>query len=434
MNDPVMERLGSCAMATPTSMGCYSIPTLKGLPEVILRQRLDSAHRPARLLTPIYGSLRRSFSGSTWYLAQAGMKEGTLDGAFTLNSEARFNPRLQFAGARWKLERRLQAKKAGGFKFVQRFHDLLWSQHIDRLAETTILNNSQIFGPRFLKRFRSLGISPCFYIDGTLTEYFYGYGTVEDQTIGGDMVRKAIALEREGYAQASRLITMSRSTARHLVEEYNVAPERIAVVAPGANIDDEAVPAPSPHDGWVGREFTLGFVGLYPFRKGLDKLAEAVRLLRSRGEPIRLRVIGRCPEAIAAMDGVEFLGAIDKAEDTQRFVAALQTMDLGCQLSRVELLGIAILEFLRLGVPVIATAVGGVPDVLEAGGGLLVPGDVTVEQLAEELHVLMADHTRYRALRNAAIHRAEWASWRRAGREIDVILQNTRGVDGASSL
>ncbi len=374
------------------------------------------------MLTPLYGSLRQSFSGTTWYLGQAGMGEGVLDGAFTLNMSGRTNLHLQTAGAFWKASRLLRQQKAGGYKFVASFYDILWSQHIHRFRGTLVLNNTQIFGTTFLRRYERFDIVPCFYIDGTLTDYFYGYGEVEQQTIGADIVRRAICLERESYQRAACVITMSQAAQRSLIQNYGVPVDRVAVVTPGANIDDEYIPPPSSHIGWHGPEFVLGFVGLFPLRKGLDKLAAAVRLLRGRGRPIRLRVIGRCTDEIAAMDGVDFLGAIDKATSAEQFVSAIRTVDLGCQLSRAELLGIAVLEFLRVGVPVMATAVGGVPDVLRDGGGLLLPADVTAEAVAEALQALMDDSARYNALRQTAAARSGWASWRRAARQIDAAL------------
>jgi glycosyltransferase involved in cell wall biosynthesis len=215
---------------------------------------------------------------------------------------------------------------------------------------------------------------------------------------------------------------MSRATERNLIEVYGVAPERIAMVVPGANLDDAAVPAPSTHKGWVGEQFTLGFVGLYPQRKGLDRLAAAMRILRDRGRPICLKVIGRCPPEIAQMDGVSFLGTISKASETARFVDVLRSVDLGCQLSRAELTGIAMMEFLRLGVPIMATATAGMLDILADGGGELVPVDITPEQLAAQLDTLMNETDRYQALRQAAVRRAEWASWRRVVTELDEAL------------
>ena len=397
-------------------------PLIAGLPEVIIAARQAPSGRRYRMLTPVYGSLLQSFSGTTWHLAQAAMDEGILDGAFTLNVSGGVNLRLQAAGALWKAGRSLQQQKSGGYKFVSSFHDVLWSQHIHRFRDTLVLNNTQIFGPTFLRLYERRGIVPCFYIDGTLTDYFYGYGQVEQQAIGADIVRQAIALERDSYHRAARIITMSEVAQRSLTNDYEVPAERIVVVLPGANLDARCVPPTSSHTGWHGPEFVVGFVGLFPLRKGLDKLADAVRILRSRGQPIRLRVIGRCPDEIAAIDGIDFLGTIDKATSAERFVSAIRTVDLGCQLSRAELLGIAVLEFLRVGVPVMATAVGGVPDVLREGGGFLLQVDVTAEAIAEELQALMQDSGRYNALRQAAAARSGWASWQRAAVEIDAAL------------
>ena len=137
---------------------------------------------------------------------------------------------------------------------------------------------------------------------------------------------------------------------------------------------------------------------------------------------MRLRIIGACPEEIARMAGVEFLGRIDKDRDSTRFVEAIRGVDLGCQLSRAELFGIAMLEFLRLGVPVLATDVGGIADVLEGGGAVIVPRNIEAEQLALELEALLSDSARYQSLRQAAVARSNWATWRRAAMEIGSAL------------
>ncbi len=390
---------------------------LRGLPEWMTASRGIDAAAPV-LLTPGYGSLRRAFSGTSWYLARAGIASGVLDGAFTLHDEDRFDPGLWPRAALWKLGRRVRGLKAGGFKFERGFQDALWSRDIGRFAGATIVSNTQIVGPAYWREAAPLGIRTCFYIDGTLTEYFGQYGQVGEMTIGPDSVARAIAIEREGYARADRVFTMSALTARDLTETYGVAPDRITVVTPGANIDDADVPAPSRHVGWFGPEFTLGFVGLFPHRKGLDRIADAVRILRGRGRPIRLVVIGVCPEAIAAMDGVTYLGRLDKRTDPATFVDAIRRVDLGCQMSRAELLGIAVIEFLRLGVPVLATRVGGIAEVLEQGGGVLVPPDAGTERVVAELETLMTDPARYARLRADAVSRAAWASWSRATGEL----------------
>lgn len=320
----------------------------------------------------------------------------------------------------------LRRQEYRGYKYHPQFHDVLWSQVLRHVSDTVLINNFQIYGPYFRRHHQRFQVTPCHYIDGTLSEYFETYVASGDRVVtevGDDVRRRAIAVEREDYACATRIIAMSRATVRSLQEVYHVPPERIAFVMPGANLPDLMVPPPSLHRGWVGDEFTLGFVGLYPLRKGLPTLAAAVQILRNRKIPIRLRVIGRCSPEIAAMDGIDYFGEMDKATDIGRFIAAIRGVDLGCQMSRADLTGIAMYEFLRIGVPFLATDVGGMPDVVVGGGGLIVSPMATADELADTLADLITDSARYQLLRQQAVDRAEWASWQRVARECDAALR-----------
>jgi glycosyltransferase involved in cell wall biosynthesis len=80
------------------------------------------------------------------------------------------------------------------------------------------------------------------------------------------------------------------------------------------------------------------------------------------------------------------------------------------------------LEFLRLGVPILGTSVGGAVDILEGGGSIVVAPDVDPEQLAEQIQEVYRDRTRYSILRAEALTRAGWASWNRVTRELDAVL------------
>lgn len=410
---------------TPLSRLPRGSHPLARLPDVIGPFEPPTGRR-LRVVTPVLGPLRYSFSGISWHFAEAAFAEGVLDAACALSCGPNGRNRLLYAaGAIWKAQRLLRQKKNGGYKFHPQYHDILWSQHIGAFAETLLINHCQLFGPYFRHQFGRYCITPCFHIDGTLSEYFETYAAAGDRVItmvGEDIRKRAIAVEREDYACAARIIAMSRATERTLREVYGVPTERIAFVMPGANLPEEMVPLPSPHRGWVGEEFTLGFIGFYPLRKGLPTLARAVHILRGRKLPVRLRIIGRCPPEIASQNGIDYLGEMDKATDMARFINTLRSVDLGCQLSSADLTGIAMFEFLRLGVPFLATEIGGMPDVAADGGGLIVSPTVSAEALAETLAGLIADSARYQALRDAAVGRAQWASWRRAARECDAAL------------
>lgn len=161
-------------------------------------------------------------------------------------------------------------------------------------------------------------------------------------------------------------------------------------------------------------EFIVGYIGKDYIRKGLYRLAHAVALLRSEGTRVRLRVIGHCPDDLRYADGVEATGFLDKRAKPEGFIAALAQCALGCLPSHAEALGIALLEFLRLGVPVVGTRVGGIPDAVPDGAGVLVDKDVDPRGLADVIGRLCADKAAYAALSRGAKAARAWATWKRA--------------------
>jgi glycosyltransferase involved in cell wall biosynthesis len=147
-----------------------------------------------------------------------------------------------------------------------------------------------------------------------------------------------------------------------------------------------------------------------------------VRLLRQSGYDVRLHVIGNCPPTIALQDGVTHFGVIDKRTDMDRFIEIIRNIDMGCMLSRAENAGVALLEFLRMGIPIIGTDVGGIPDILELGAGRLLSPGISADDLAHHLARLMDQPDQTTELTQHAWHRRHNASWRRVVRELDGIL------------
>jgi glycosyltransferase involved in cell wall biosynthesis len=77
------------------------------------------------------------------------------------------------------------------------------------------------------------------------------------------------------------------------------------------------------------------------------------------------------------------LGYVHKGREFQRFVEIVRSFHFGRLLSRVEAFGQSMLEYLRLGIPIITTAVGGIVDPKGAGLRFLVEADG--ERIAEAL-------------------------------------------------
>jgi glycosyltransferase involved in cell wall biosynthesis len=91
--------------------------------------------------------------------------------------------------------------------------------------------------------------------------------------------------------------------------------------------------------------------------------------------------------------------------------------------SAFEGLSLALLEAMVLGLPVVATAVGGIPECVTHGvEGLLVPPDRPA-LLAEALGTLINDPERRAAMGRAARKRAEDFDVARATREIESLYE-----------
>ena len=109
-------------------------------------------------------------------------------------------------------------------------------------------------------------------------------------------------------------------------------------------------------------------VGALCHRKGQDVAARAIGLLRRRHPDALLALVGsgKLP-ADAPRDGVVELG---RREDIARLMPHATAVLVP---SRDDPFPLVALEALACGVPVVASAVGGLPEALSGGGGLLVP-------------------------------------------------------------
>jgi glycosyltransferase involved in cell wall biosynthesis len=367
----------------------------------------------------------RVFSGSTYHLALEGVLDGLLAGMVNLYPRGIGAWRLYARAGLWKLNGGLRGRH--GFKFTDEFLDAIWKKNLPALRGSTIINNFQLFGSHFLRSHRSFDVAPYLYIDGTLREYFGNYRAFDTAQIDVTAMRRALAIERAGYASCRKILVMSKRTAADIVQHYDVPQDKIRIVPPGANIPERLLETlDSQPERWRRsdrKSLVLGFIGLYPERKGLPTIAKAVQLLRRAGYDIRLHVIGKCPLEISQHESVTHFGLIDKSVNMDRFLEILRNIDIGCMLSRAELTGIALLEFLRMGVPIIATDVGGIPDIVDIGAGHLVPPEISPDDLAECLARMADDPDRLAELRERAWRRRQNASWRRVVQELKAALK-----------
>ncbi len=169
-----------------------------------------------------------------------------------------------------------------------------------------------------------------------------------------------------------RIFHLTRIDNEPFLREYpKAARDRFAVLANGV---DPAGPHTRPPAGpEVARFLFVGRVDDH--RKGFDLLRAAFAQVRRPGWT--LTVIGRISDATRASLEEEFgeamrvLGPVEEEVLEREYAAA----DVFVMSSRYEGFGMPYIEAMRYGTPVIGTLVGGVPEVVPEGTGLLVPAD-----------------------------------------------------------
>jgi glycosyltransferase involved in cell wall biosynthesis len=177
------------------------------------------------------------------------------------------------------------------------------------------------------------------------------------------------------------------------LQSCGVADERLRIVANGV-----PTRATLPHKAAAPARWTIGFIALLRPRKGLEVFLDAAAQLKSRGLPIQLRIVGRFEtagyeEEIHRRAGELGLSdIIDWRGFQQQIDAELDAMDLLAFPSVLpEGMPMVVLEAMAAGVPIVASEVNGVVDVLrDRKSALLVsPGDA--ESLANALATLVED-------------------------------------------
>jgi glycosyltransferase involved in cell wall biosynthesis len=139
--------------------------------------------------------------------------------------------------------------------------------------------------------------------------------------------------------------------------------------------------------GLAENEFAVICVANLRPEKGVAVFVEAIARAGLRGI-----FVGEGPHGPARAEGVQFLGSRGDVPDL------LAACDAFCLLSLAEALPMSILEAMALGLPVVASDVGGVPEAVEDGetGVVVPPGDVGAAATA--LAGLAADPARARAM------------------------------------
>lgn len=208
---------------------------------------------------------------------------------------------------------------------------------------------------------------------------------------------------------AARVLTVSESSRRAYLARGWDQPGRVQTVQNGVGV------RPLPGSGRSLR-MELGIAPEAPLltlvttlrpEKGFDVAIDAARHLSTSYPGLRLLIAGGGPyqEGVAklAAEAGETVVVAGHREDVMEI---LDATDVLLSPSRFDAFPTSLLEGLAAGVPIVATGVGGIPEIVEDGtSGVLVEPPPDAGRLAEAVSSLLDDPARRRALGEAASHR-----------------------------
>lgn len=216
------------------------------------------------------------------------------------------------------------------------------------------------------------------------------------EQLGGGY-RVSSFVEKTAYEGAAAIIAVSHGMRADILRSYpNVDPDKVHVIHNGIDVEKWHAPRTDEEraeQAQVVQRFgvdtsrpTVMFVGRITRQKGLPYFLRAARLLAPEVQIILCAGAPDTPEIAAEVDALvadlqqERSGVILISEmlPLRQVAALLDVSDVFITPSVYEPLGIVNLEAMALGLPVVGTATGGIPDVIVDGEtGFLVP----IEQL-----------------------------------------------------
>lgn len=243
-------------------------------------------------------------------------------------------------------------------------------------------------------------------------------------------------LERWGASEADALIAITRRLAE-LVMADGVPPERVHLVPPGVQ---PALFARAAADGDLLADLPrprVLYLGRFHAQKQVDVLVRAASLLPEAqvvlvGDGNERHALELLSKRLGVSERVHFRGFVPH----DQIPGVLRGADVLALPSRYEELGVVMLEAMHAGVPVVASATGGIVDVVEheINGLLVPPGDH--EALAMALRRVLTDSNLADSLAAAGRQRVTRYDWNGLTEEVLTIYEQVlrRHVPGTPNV
>ncbi|MBU0686425.1 MAG: glycosyltransferase [Candidatus Margulisbacteria bacterium] len=229
--------------------------------------------------------------------------------------------------------------------------------------------------------------------------------------VPGENLKKFHLFFKLLFKLSTDIVACSKAVAQALLEEFNAPASKLRVIYNGlANLS--APPVGKPQHNKYNFQPCLGMVARIDGQKGHDDMLAALRLLREKHPKIGVvfrgdgEYAGILKEKIKAQGLTAAVCFAEKVEPDQ--LGPLYTsFDIFVLPSLMEAGPISILEAMYFSVPVVATAVGGVEEMVDNQvDGLLVPPRQP-KMLAEAITKLINDQNLYKQIQSNALEKVK---------------------------
>jgi glycosyltransferase involved in cell wall biosynthesis len=270
-----------------------------------------------------------------------------------------------------------------------------------------------------------------------LVVHFHGPWALEGgvERRSGAMVKMQmqLILERLVYRRADQLIVLSKAFAEILQRQYGVPADRIHVI-PGGVDGDRFEPGVSRQEarrmlGWADDRPILVTVRRLAARMGLENLVEAIGRMRERQPDVLLHIVGKGALQSALQERIEALGL----EQNVRLLGFVPDEQLGLVYRAADFsvvptvalegFGLVILESLAAGTPVLATPVGGIPEILQPFWADLLLEGSGVEQMARGIEEALSGQRRVPDRAQCRRYVQEHYDWLAIARQIKAVYE-----------
>ncbi|MFN6565841.1 glycosyltransferase family 4 protein [Dendronalium sp. ChiSLP03b] len=206
-------------------------------------------------------------------------------------------------------------------------------------------------------------------------------------------------IEKTTYNSCDRFIVLSKAFGKILHQEYQIPWSKIHIIPGGVNINwfqpNLSSQAACQQLGWPNNRRILFTSRRLVHRVGVDKLLQALAIIKPKIPDVWLAIAGRGhmqtaleqqARELGLENNVKFLGFLPD----EQLPLAYQAAELTIMPSQsFEGFGLAIVESLACGTPVLCTPIGGMPEILLPFSPELITASTKVSAIAEKLEQVL---------------------------------------------